>query len=114
MSITNLTPSQLRRAAELKEKIDVLELELAGLLGSTPVSALPGFAPAKKSKFGPAAIARIRAGQKARWAKYKATLGASASEKPARKKRKMSPEGLARIRAAQKARWAKVKAAKAN
>jgi len=114
MSITNLTPSQLRRAAEIKEKIDALELELASLLGSAPASVLQVSSPAKKPKFGPAAIARIRAGQKARWAKYKAALGTSASEKPARKKRKMSPEGLARIRAAQKARWAKVKASKGN
>jgi hypothetical protein len=114
MSITNLTPSQLRRAAEIKEKIDGLELELAGLLGSAPVSVLKVAGSAKKPKFGPAAIARIRAGQKARWAKYKAALGASATEKPARKKRKISPEGLARIRAGQKARWAKVKAAQGN
>ena len=93
MSITNLTPSQLRRAAELKEKIDSLEQELAGLLGASAAVIGTVATKGKKSKFGPEAIARIRAGQKAR---------------------KMSPEGLARIRAAQKARWAKVKAAKAN
>ena len=117
MSITNLTPSQLRRAAELKEKIDALEQELAQLLGSASAVIGTIATKGKKSKFGPEAIARIRAGQKARWAKFKANKGADAPDKPAKKARKMSPEGLARIRAAQKARWAKVrstKAAKAN
>lgn len=113
MSITNLTPSQLRRAAELKEKIDALELELASLLGSSAAVAGTVATTGKKSKFGPEAIARIRAGQKARWAKFNAAKGGATPAKPAKKARKMSPEGLARIRAAQKARWAKVKSAKA-
>jgi len=113
MSITNLTPSQLRRAAELKEKIDSLELELAQLLGSSTAVAVTIATQGKKSKFGPEAIARIRAGQKARWAKFNAAKGEAAPVKKAKKARKMSPEGLARIRAAQKARWAKVKSAKA-
>ena len=116
MSITNLTPSQLRRAAELKEKIDSLEQELASLIGSSAAVSGTVATKGKKSKFGPEAIARIRAGQKARWAKFNAAKGEAAPAKPAKKikkARKMSPEGLARIRAAQKARWAKVKSAKA-
>lgn len=110
MSITNLTPSQLRRAAELKEKIDALEQELAELLGSPAAASEIFNGTGKKPKFGPGAIARIRAAQKARWAKYNAEKGVT---KPAKKTRKMTPEGLARIRAAQKARWARVKAEQA-
>ena len=113
MCITNLTPSQLRRAAELKEKIDSLEQELASLIGSSAAGNGSTVTKGKKSKFGPEAIARIRAGQKARWAKFNAAKGGATPAKPAKKARKMSPEGLARIRAAQKARWAKVKSAKA-
>ncbi len=79
MSITNLTPSQLRRAAELKEKIDSLELELAGLLGSSAAVTSPVATKGKKSKFGPEAIARIRAAQKARWAKVKSAKAAKAN-----------------------------------
>ena len=113
MSITNLTPSQLRRAAELKEKIDALEQELAELLGSPAAASEIFNGTGKKPKFGPGAIARIRAAQKARWAKYNAEKGVTTPAKPAKKTRKMTPEGLARIRAAQKARWARVKAEQA-
>jgi hypothetical protein len=64
--ITQLTPSQLRQAADLQEKIQALQQKLADLLGT------PGAeAPRKKRKISAAGIARIRAAQKARWAKIK-------------------------------------------
>ena len=104
MNITTLSPQQLRKAADIQEKIQSLQKELGQLLGggvSTP--AQPTEAP-KKWKFSAAARARMRAAQKARWAKIKGTTP--------KKKGKMSARGLANIRAAQKARWAKVKAGK--
>jgi hypothetical protein len=70
MSLIHLTPSQLRRAALIKEQIAKLQGELNKLSGSG--------APVKKSvkparrKISAAGIARIRAAQKARWAKIKA------------------------------------------
>ena len=107
-SFANLTPKQLRRAADLKERIDALQDELNGMLGA-PAPA-PAAAQARKpgrKKISAAGIARIRAAQRARWA---AVRGAKAAEKPA-KKRKFSAAGRARLSALAKARWAKVKAA---
>jgi hypothetical protein len=120
MTITNLTPSQLRKAADLKERIEKLQRELSTLQnGEAEVEAKPGKARARK--FSAAGIAKIRAAQKARWAKIHAE-NPEKPEKPAkavkaakpgkRGPRKMSPEARAKIAAAQKARWAKVHAAK--
>src|ERR1017187_3548354 len=103
MSIINLTPAQLRHAADLKEKIEHLQNELGQIQGVKAAAvSVPASKPARK-KISAAGIARIRAAQKARWAKIK---GAA---KPVRKK--ISAAGIARIRAAQKARWAKIKGA---
>jgi hypothetical protein len=104
----NLTSSQLRQAADLKDKIEALETELAGLIeGKAPgpiEAAIEAEEPAKPGKrtMSPAHKAALRAAQALRWAKHNAAKGQSAA-KPAKK---------ARIAAAQKLRWAKVKAAK--
>jgi hypothetical protein len=107
-SINNLSVQQLRKAANLKEKIEVLEKELSQLLGSTakPIAAK---APKKKGGMSAAGKARIVAAQKARWAKIKAAKPAA---KPEKKKFTMSAAAKAKISAAAKARWAKIKAAK--
>ena len=70
MSLSNLTSSQLRQAATLKDKIQSLQKELAKLVGTTEVKA-PAARPAKR-KMSAAGRAKIRAAQKARWAKIKA------------------------------------------
>jgi len=120
----NLTSSQLRQAADLKEKIAALETELAALLGGeapapveaqAPVEAVDApevFVPATPGKrtMSPAHKAKIRAAQELRWAKHNAAKPLPAA-KPA-KKGGMSAAGKARIAAAQKLRWAKVKAGK--
>ena len=67
--------------------------------------------PAKKPKISAAGIARIKAAQKARWAKIKA---AKSAPKTAKVIRKFSAEAKARISAAAKLRWAKAKAAGKN
>lgn len=107
-SLTNLSAQQLRRAAEIKEKIQSLEGELNEILGpSEPVSI--GLSKPKR-KMSASARGRIAAAQKARWAKLK---GAKSAIDPAQKpKRRMSPASRAKIAAAAKARWARVKAAK--
>jgi hypothetical protein len=113
MSIINLTPAQLRQAADLKEKIEKLQHQLATIQGG-PAAPSKTAKPAKR-KLSASAIAKIRAAQKARWAKIKGTAKPAAKPvKKARKKTKISPEGIARIKAAQKARWAKIKAEKAK
>jgi hypothetical protein len=73
-SINQLTASQLRKAAALKDTIAKLEKELAGILGATaPIAKTAAAKPTKKKgKMSAAGRARIVAAQKARWAKIKA------------------------------------------
>jgi hypothetical protein len=104
----NLTPQQLRKAADIQEKIQSLKKELGQILGGEVST--PAQAPNKKGKMSAAGRAAIRAAQKARLAKIKGATSA----KPAKKaKRKMSAAGLANIRAGVTKRMAaKGKAAK--
>jgi hypothetical protein len=104
-NLLSLTTKQLRRAADLKEKIEALNTKLASILGA------PASLSAKRpKKRGMSAVgrARVAAAQKARWAKIKRARSAA---KVPTKRRKMSASARARISAAAKARWAKVKAA---
>lgn len=73
-TILRLTPSQLRQAANLKEKIARLEKELNAILDAPAPSATTSTVKAtkKKSKMSAAGRAKIAAAQKARWAKIKA------------------------------------------
>jgi hypothetical protein len=103
--MTNLSASQLRRAADIKDEIESLQKELARLLGSTDGVV----APRKRRKISAAGRAKIAAAARARWAKVK---GAKKSAKPAQKpKRKMSAAARAKIAAVARARWKKAKAA---
>jgi len=103
--LSSLTTTQLRHAADLKEKIEALNKELASILGaSTPAPAKVR----KKGKMSAAGRASVAKAQKARWAKIKGAK--SAAKAPAKKKRTMSAAAKAKISAAAKARWAKVKA----
>jgi hypothetical protein len=113
MSYINLTPSQLRTAADLQEKIAKFQSQLAAILGSE--SKLAPVKPAKKQGgMSAAGRARIAAAQKARWAKIKAAKAKTApiAAPPAKKKFVMSAASKAKMAAAAKARWAKVKAAR--
>ena len=114
-TILELSSSQLKRAADLKDQIDALNAELAQLLGSPAAAsvAVPGKRGPKKGGMSAAGRARIAEAQRRRWAKTKGESPAEpAADKPAKKKRKMSAAGRAAIIAAQKARWAKAKALK--
>jgi hypothetical protein len=74
MNLSHLSPAQLRRAASIIEKIEKLEKKLNHLHGVK--AAAPASKPGRKrTKFSAAGIARIRAAQKARWAKIHATKG---------------------------------------
>ena len=70
-SITNLSAQQLRRAADIKDKIQSLENELGRILGSStkPVAVI---APKTRRKMSAAGRAKISAAAKARWAKVRA------------------------------------------
>ena len=114
MTITNLTSTELRLAADLKEQIAKLETQLEQLKGTkAPVIAKP----AKLGGKSAAGRASRSAKMKAYWAARKAgkvkTLPKVVSaNKPAKKKFTMSAAAKAKIGAAVKARWAKIKAAK--
>jgi hypothetical protein len=113
MNIENLTSTQLRHAADLKEKIADLEKQLAGIIfvgGKPHVPVKVSNLARKKRGMSAAGRARIAAAQKLRWAKINAGKTKSAAPKPA-KRRKMSAAGRAAIAAAARARWAKAKAA---
>ena len=106
MTMINATPSELRKAADIKEKIESLQAELNRLLGAPVEASIPA---GKRRKISAAGIARIRAAAKARWAKIRA---AKQGGKPVKKaKRKISAAGRAKLSALAKARWAKVKRA---
>lgn len=99
----NLTSRELRRAANLQDKIATLQAELSRILGaSAPVKA----APAGKRKMSAAGRARIAAAARARWARVNAT-----KKSATKTRRKMSAAARAKIAAAAKARWKKAKAA---
>ena len=108
-SLTNLSASQLRRAAGLKERIETLESELGRLLGSNAGGAAPASpGVGTRRPLSAAARRKIAAAQRRRWAKNHSTGGAGA---PA-KKRRMSAAARARIAEAARRRWAAVRAAK--
>lgn len=71
MSIDNLTPTQLRHAASLMERIAKLRRKLDHI--NDGKAGRPGPKPGRRRRtFSAAGIARIRAAQKARWAKFHA------------------------------------------
>ena len=110
MSIANLTPSQLRQAADLIEKIAGLEKQLAQIQGikAAPVAAKPA-----KKGMSAAGKARISAAAKLRWAKINAAKAKTAPKaaNPAKKKFVMSAAAKAKLSAMMKARWAAKKKA---
>jgi hypothetical protein len=69
--LASLSSKQLRRAADLKDKIQSLENELGRILGASikPVAAV---APKKKRKMSAAGRAKIAAAARARWKTAKA------------------------------------------
>jgi hypothetical protein len=107
-SFISITAQQLRAAADLKERIQSLERQLAQILGGgVTVAAVPA-----RRRLSPSAIANIRAGVRKRMAALKAQGSAKAGGR--RPKRKLSPAARAAIAATARARWAKAKAAGRN
>jgi hypothetical protein len=106
--INALTPKNLRRAADIQEKVLKLQDELSKLLGAVAREESAPAAP-KKRKMSAAGRAAIAAAARARWAKLRAsTPSTSAVKKP---RTHMSTAAKARLSALAKARWKKVKAA---
>ena len=97
MAIANWTPSLLRQAAELKEKIEALELQLEAVLSGgeipTAVETAEEPLPVKPKRGRPAKVQSVQPEKKGR--------------------RKISAAGRAAMAVAAKARGAKAKAANA-
>jgi hypothetical protein len=103
MSMINATPQQLRKAADIQEKILSLQKELGELLGG-PGEAVATEAP-KKRRMSAAGLANIRAGVRKRML---AQGKAKVVKKP---KRNISAAAKARLSRLAKARWAAAKKA---
>ena len=109
MNIHDLTISQLKRAAAIKERIEALNKELRVTLGEPAKS---GALPKKNRTMSASAKRKIAATQKARWASLRRANPATSSVKRAAKaKRKtMGPAARAKLSAKLKAYWAAKKA----
>src|SRR5690349_18258823 len=100
----NLSAAQIRKAADLKERIDTLADELVYLLSGTtsPVAEENDQRGRRMSAVG---RAKIAAAARARWAKARSEKGSESSETEAapRKRRVMSAAAKAKIAAAARA-----------
>jgi hypothetical protein len=105
-ALIDLSPAQLRQAANIQEKIQGLQEELTSILGhEVPTPSRTSGRIGSKRRMSAAGRRAIAAAAKARWAKVK-------GDKPASKgRRKMSAAAKARLSALAKARWKKAKAA---
>ena len=112
MNLFDLTISQLKRTAAIKEQIEELNKELQSILGESGES---GAAPTKMPTMSAAVKRRkIAAAQKARWAKIKGSKPATLPVKPAAKPNKMNVSAAtrARLSAKLKAYWVAKRAGK--
>jgi hypothetical protein len=105
MELRDLTPSQLKRAAAIKERIEALNQEIDRIFGA---QARPGAAARKKRTMSASVKKKIAAAQKVRWAKIQ---GSGSAAGPGRrsakaKKKKVSSATRAKLRARLKAYWA--------
>ena len=111
MNILDLTLSQLKRAASVKEHIEKLTKELRTILGASANSTGTS---TKSRRMSPFARRKIAATQKARWANLRRAKSATRSAQPAAKakKKRMSPATRAKLSAKLEAFWAAKKAGK--
>ena len=103
VNLIDLTPTQLKRAASIKEQIDGLNKQLRGLLGAPATSRA---SPRRNRSMSASVKKKIAATQKARWAKIQASKRATASARPNAKTDRMSPAARAKLSAKLKAYWA--------
>ena len=111
ISLSNISVSQLKRAVVIREQLEMLEHELAGILGESQAIRSNGHG--GRRKMSPNARAKIAAAQRLRWARYRkgAPAPTKASGKAPAGKRKLSAATKAKIAAAARIRWARAKAA---
>jgi hypothetical protein len=108
MELIDLTVNQLKRAAAIKEQIDVLNKELGSIFGASATSRAVS---RKRRSMSAAGRKNIAAAQKARWAKVQADNPATAPAAVANTKT-MSRATKAKLSAKLKAYWRAKKAGK--
>ncbi len=105
----DLTTAQLKQAVQIREQIESLQEKLDTLLGGAgPVAKakqIPG-QPKARRKFSAATIEKMRAAQRARYAKLKGSPAKAPVQMVAKKKGGITAAGRAKLAAAMKARWA--------
>jgi len=110
MNILELTPSQLKQAATIKEQVQRLTRELHGILGASTNSI--GASPTYRS-MSASVKKKIAATQKARWVKLRREKSALSTQRAAKAKKKtMSPAARAKLSAKLKTYWASKKSGK--
>ena len=110
MNILDLTPSQLKQAATIKEQVERLTRELHGILGASTNSI--GASPTNRT-MSASVKKKIAATQKARWVKLRREKSALSAQRAAKAKKKtMSPAARAKLSAKLKAYWASKKSGK--
>ncbi len=112
-TLSGLTQQQLRKAADLKERILSLQSELDSILGAAGEKA-GSQAPARRGKRNLSAAGRaaLSAAAKDRWAKFRGERSArSSNQEPRSKRRKMSAAVRKSLSEKLRARWAQAKKA---
>lgn len=112
-SLTTMPIDQLKRALEIREKIETLTQELDQLMG------VSRFIPVDGKSHGLTAAGRVRIAeaQRLRWSRHqptRVTNGNGHGLGVAMKKPRLSEDGRAKVSAAVKARWERFRAAKAR
>lgn len=110
MNISELSASQLRQAAAIKDQMARLQQQLTRILGAATPAPTHAEGRKKKRTMSASARALISAAQTKRWAARKSAPLASQTKR--KRKRKLSPAAKALLSAKLKEIWAKRKAAK--
>ena len=120
MAVTKLNETIILAAIDgfesQKVKIDQQIAELKSMLpgaNSGAATSTSEAAPARKRKFSPAALKRMREAQQRRWAKVRGESGPASSpaaSAPAKKNRRLSAAGRKNIQEALRKRWAQKRA----
>lgn len=105
-SYITVSPQQLRRAADVKERIDALQNELARLLGTPAPQQSTGNTGGGGRVLSAASRARIAAAARKRWANARRNTPSATP-----KKRVMSAAARAHLASIARARWRSAKAA---
>jgi|SRR5581483_5045301 len=111
-SLATLPLAQLKRAVDIREQIETLQIELNRLLAIPASISTNGALPGKRTGLSAAGRERIAAAQRQRWSKHNGTRSTRSNLVSGSKR--LSPAGRAKISAAVAARWEKYRAAKAK